>query len=248
MDYKDYQKINQEYFWHKARNIFINIILSKYLKNNDKKNNILEIGCGTGYQSDIISRYGNYTGLEKNPEATEELKKINKKVINSNIEDYETEEKFETICLFDVLEHIKNDLDAIKKINFLLKNNGLFFITVPAKKILFSEHDLAMDHYRRYEKEELRDLLIKNNFVIKEIGHWNCLLFPLIFVFRIIKKIICKKNKNKQEHESDVQNLPKIINKILYSILIFENKLTKIGLKIPFGLSLYVVAQKKYEN
>lgn len=247
MDYKDYQKINQEYFWHKARNAFINIILSKYLKNN-KKNNILEIGCGTGYQSNIISKYGEYIGLEKNSKAMEELKKINKKVIDSSIEDYKTEEKFNAICLFDVLEHIKNDAEIIKKINSLLKNDGLLFITVPAKKILFSEHDLAMEHYRRYEKEELKDLLTKNNFVIKEIGCWNSLLFPLISVFRIIKKNICKKNKSRQKYRSDVQSLPKIINKLLYSILILENKLIKLGLKIPFGLSLYVVAQKKYEN
>ncbi len=249
MDYKDHKKIKTDYFWHKARKNFIDYLLSKYLKNKNQKGEIveiLEIGCGTGYQQDAILKHGNYTGIEKNNQAIKENK--NGTIINSSLEDFKTEKKYGAICLFDVLEHIEKDFEALQKINNLLNKDAYLFLSVPSKKILFGEHDLAMEHYRRYEKKEIKKLLEKSNFRIKKIIYWNSFLFPLIALLRILKKIY-QRNKNKElKHKSEIKKLPKIINQMLFLILNLENKFIKMGIKIPFGLSLYVVAQKKYEN
>lgn len=249
MDYKDYKKINRDYFWHKARKNFINYLLSQHLNKagqEQEKKEILEIGCGTGYQQEIIARYGNYTGIDKNKQAIEENKKG--EIINFSLEDFETEKKYNVICLFDVLEHIEKDCQALQKINQLLNSAGYLFLSIPAKKILFGEHDLAMEHYRRYEKKEIETLLEKNNFNIIEIIYWNSFLFPLIALIRIIKKAYQKNNLSNKKHKSDIRKMPKIINNLLFKILNFENNLIKLGIKPPFGLSLYIVAQKKYEN
>lgn len=249
MDYKDYKKIKKDHFWYKARKNFIDCLLSKYLLNkkyNKEVLEILEIGCGTGYQQNIITKYGNYTGIEKNNQAVLENK--GGIIINSSLEDFISEKKYEVICLFDVLEHIEKDSEALQKINKLLNKNAYFFLSVPAKKYLFGEHDIAMEHYRRYEKKEIKKLLKKNNFIVKEIVYWNFLLFSPIALFRILKRFYQKNSKKKIKYQSEAKNLPKIINKLLFLILNFENKLIKLGIKFPFGLSLYVVAQKKYEN
>lgn len=105
-----------------------------------------------------------------------------------------------------------------------------------------------MEHYRRYEKKEIEILLEKNNFNIIEIIYWNSFLFPLIALIRIIKKAYQKNNLSNKKHKSDIRKMPKIINNLLFKILNFENNLIKLGIKPPFGLSLYIVAQKKYEN
>lgn len=246
MDYKDYQKINENYFWHKARRDFIDFLLSKYLKNDSKsKKNILEIGCGTGDQIPIISKHGNYFGIEKDINAFEKAKNYKKEIYNVSLEELSSSEKYEAICLFDVLEHIENDFQALKKINNLISNKGRLFISVPAHQIIFSRHDLALKHYRRYNMKALKKMLEKNNFRIVKSLYWNYTLFPFIFMIRLFQKII---DKNKNQEKSDIQKINRIINSFLYTVLGLENFLIKLGFRPPFGLSIYIVAEKKYEN
>lgn len=241
MDYKDYLQSNNDHFWYKARRELIDYILKKYSKNKNCK--ILEIGCGTGNLIPIISTHGDYVGIEKNKNAYLEAQKYHKKIINKSIENLEITEKYDIICLFDVLEHIKDDHKAIEKVYSFLENSGIIIITIPAYNFLFSNHDIAMDHYRRYSKKNITKILRINKFKIIEMGYWNSLLFPIIAIIRIIKKVFSRTIKTKSFH-SEIKTPPRIINKLIYNILKLENVLIKKNIKMPFGLSIYTIAKK----
>ncbi len=128
------------------------------------------------------------------PILEEELKGKNINIIQGDFLDYNFEKKYSLIVMFEVLEHIKNDEAALKKINELLQNNGLFILSVPAKIKKMGITDKIAGHYRRYEKENLIKLLKKNNFQIIEFASYG---FPILNITTILRDIMFKINAKK---------------------------------------------------
>lgn len=244
MDFKDFKDNGENFFWHIARRGLIDILLSSVFRSYDNNRLILEIGCGTGYQIPILKKWGEVEGFDINPHAVDIAIKngFNVKVKNLENEAIGTS-KFEAICLFDVLEHIRNDHEAIKKIYFSLKNNGFLFLTIPAYNFLFSDHDRAMAHHRRYNKKELICALENAGFKIVKNGYWNSFLFPCILLLRSFKKFLYFFRK-KEIYQSEVSILPPLANNLLCKILMFENFLIERNINFHWGLSIFVIATK----
>ncbi len=247
MDYRDYQlqnKRNDLHFWYKARiKLIFNLMHTKY-KNFLPSRQILDIGCGTGTELKILSKFGSITTLDNNQDAINLVRKEGYETILGDIEYYNlAQNTYDCICCFDILEHIRNDQEVINKIYISLKENGYFIFTVPALGFLFSPHDRAMEHYRRYNKKEITKKLINANFKNIEIHYWNSILFPLVAVMRILK-IIFYKLINIEKYHSEAKSPNIYINNILYSILNFENRLIAKNINLPFGLTIYGIAKK----
>lgn len=246
MDYKDFtiQNNSNNYFWHQARRTLIDDLFRLVFKNHDDKRLILEIGCGTGYQIPVLKKWGRVEGLDINPEA---VNIATRNGLDVKVRDIEKDDiggnSFDVIGLFDVLEHIEHDRETIKKIHSSLKNTGWLFLTVPAYNFMFSDHDRAMDHFRRYNKKKLISLLQESGFQVITSGYWNSLLFPGILLMRLIKKFFSLFIK-KELPKSEASSLPSLINSFLYKVLMFENFLIRKNIKLPYGLSIFVIAKK----
>ena len=145
-----------------------------------------------------------------------------------------TSEKFDFVVMFDVLEHIEDDMSVIKEVHRILKNDGYFVIIVPAFNFLYSSHDRILKHFRRYGSNEIIEKL--RSFSINETGYWNFFLFLFIAFVRLIKK-----DSRTNIH---IFNIPHTILWIFGRILMLENMLIKKGFRLPFGLSIYCIAKK----
>jgi hypothetical protein len=110
----------------------------------------------------------------------------------------------------------------------------LLIFTVPAFQCLFSSHDVALEHKRRYNKKRLNALF--KEFKIKEMGYWNFSTFFPLVVLRILKKGLKPK--------VDAMSMPQLLDLFLYKIMSLENKLIKSGIKMPFGLTIYGICNK----
>jgi len=247
MDYKDFilQNKNKEaHFWFKAKqNLIFNLLNSIFPKNANQ--NILDIGCGTGAELEILKNFGNVTALDKEKNSLNLAKKYGVKILEGDIEKIELPNNYyDAICCFDVLEHLINDEKVIKKIYYSLKKDGYLFFTAPACPVLFGPHDIALEHFRRYKKNNLRDKLISAGLTVKKIGCWNFLLFPLIFILRIVKKIFSFLFP-KKIFKSEARPLNRSLNSLLTIILNFENKLIAGGINLPVGLTIYGIAKKE---
>jgi 2-polyprenyl-3-methyl-5-hydroxy-6-metoxy-1,4-benzoquinol methylase len=245
MDYRDFQKLNQEtneHFWYKARRILITDLLQVALKSKDPNRQIIELGCGTGIQLPLLSQFGSVEGLDIVPESIELIKMAGFKgrVFNIETEDLDRD-SVAVIACFDVLEHLRDDETALDKISQALTLNGILLFSLPAVPWLFGPHDQAASHYRRYSKNEISAKIKAAGMEIKTIGYWNSWLFPAIALMRLVKKII----KPKNQADSDTKPLPKLLNNILYQLLAAETRLIKKGFSFPWGLSLYGYAVKK---
>ena len=97
-------------------------------------------------------------------------------------------ESFELVCLFDVLEHLEDDLAALREVQRVLKPGGLVMLSVPAYPWLFSNNDRVAMHRRRYTRTSTRRALEQAGFEVLRNTHSNVLLAPLIILFTLTAK------------------------------------------------------------
>ena len=150
------------------------------------------------------------------------------------------------IGMFDVLEHIQDDIQCCSDLHNIITKDGLLFLTVPAYMSLWSEEDSLAGHFRRYTKKELTSKLISAGFRIEYASYFFSILPIAIFLFRTlpyrlgIKHRIYQNSKYKDEHNTRKGLFGKILN------CIWEMELNKIynSKTIPFGASLFVIARK----
>lgn len=141
---------------------------------------VLEVGAGTGNITAHITHVPEFTASEIDIDLVRSLeKKFLKGDISIMQYDITTSPKkflsnrFKTVFAVNVLEHIDDDRLAVENISKLLRPNGQVLLLVPAKKWAFTKLDAYLGHYRRYEKEELSNLLTKAGFEIKMIHYFN---------------------------------------------------------------------------
>ncbi|OGK26543.1 hypothetical protein A3D80_00355 [Candidatus Roizmanbacteria bacterium RIFCSPHIGHO2_02_FULL_40_13b] len=236
-------EMENTHWWHRTKRELISNIVRKQVGENEKKLKILEIGAGTGMLIKEFAHDSITFALDRNKSALA-LCKINgiEHIIRADFGTYEDYKKnyFDIIVAGDVLEHLENDMAAVRKVFSMLKKGGLFVIHVPADPKLFSYWDRALSHFRRYEKKELERLLKKNKFNISFISYRLSALHPFVSFFRKIKS-----NKNQTEESSDFDHLG-IMNEPLYRFTKFEDTLIlSKRIKPKTGLSLFAIAQKK---
>src|SRR6478736_4820054 len=88
------------------------------------------------------------------------------------------------VVAFDLLEHLVDDDAAVAEVHRVLKPTGTYLVAVPADPKLWSEHDEAVDHVRRYTRPGLVDLLERGRFRVDSVQSWNVLLRPVVAMRR----------------------------------------------------------------
>jgi SAM-dependent methyltransferase len=143
---------------------------------------------------------------------------------------------YDLIALLDVLEHVPDDLASLRAIHRRLKPGGALLLTVPANPWMWSAHDAAHHHFRRYTKAQLADLFRRAGLEVKLLSYFISLLFPLIAAARAVGKIT--------RRESADDRLPRdSVNGALKRVFGLEAGL--IGrVPMPFGVSLVAVVRR----
>ena len=159
------------------------------------KGNFLEVGAGKG---GLISYYRKFakhiTIIEPEKKLFNILKKkyLKKKIKIKNETIKDTKKKFDTIIYYDVLEHIKNDLDEVKQASKKLNKNGFLIFSVPAYQTFYSDFDKSVGHYRRYNKQNFLSLEKKTDLKIEKLAYYD----SIGFLFLILNKLFSLKQTN----------------------------------------------------
>ena len=209
--------------------------LSKEIQKYHKNGSVLDIGCGDSFfdrkllKTDISidEMYGIDVFLENS------FDEDNYHVVN----DYEqlNDKKFDTIIMFDVLEHIEKDDEFLNNEAYgLLKDNGKIIITVPAFQFLFSDHDKFLKHFRRYDKKMITELVKKTDYKMVNFHYFYFSLFVFRLIFRNSSNEI---SQWKHDEKS-------FITKFIISVLNLDYFLSRIFGKVVPGLSLFAVLEK----
>ncbi|MDO8555500.1 MAG: class I SAM-dependent methyltransferase [bacterium] len=238
--FERFYELEEKHWWFKGRRKIIRYFLKKFIKNKNRPS-ILDVGCGTGFNLIDFQDIGEVLGTETATPALEYLEKrgLKEKVFLTDLPNLQVSKIFDCITCLDVLEHVEDDEAALISLGKSLISDGILLVTVPAYQSLWSRHDELAHHVRRYSKKELISKIQKAGFKIEHITFFNTFLFLPEAIFRILK--IGKKN------DSDIFEMGKFLNFILYAIFYCELFFLKI-IRFPFGLSILCVATKKTSN
>lgn len=234
MDYKDYEVgALESNFWFKAKKDLIERLFKKL---NAKKMKILNLGAGTGDDLKILNKFGNVYVIDVNEKAIELIAKD--LYFEKNIQDARNlkypDNFFDVVASFDVFEHIKEDYRVINEVYRVLKKGGYLIFSVPANQFMYSSHDKALGHKRRYNKNQLKNLL--KNFNNLKLYSWNFFLFIPLLIMRISKKNSAPKVDN--------FSLPIWIDNAFFRLLKIENFLIEKGFSLPLGTSIFGKCKK----
>ena len=128
----------------------------------------------------------------------------------------------------------------------VLKPGGYVVATVPAYQSLWSEHDVALMHYRRYVAREVRDRFVAAGLTITRLSYAMTLLYPLVWAVRRASILKSKRHASGSSDAGPKASLvavPGFVNRLLIGLLALENVLIR-RVRLPFGLSVFCLAQK----
>jgi SAM-dependent methyltransferase len=196
---------------------------------------ILEIGAGTGGNLAMLSEFGPVKALEMDEYARSIARERTQGTIDirrGHLPDaIPFEEKFDLVCLFDVLEHIENDLEALRAIRQVVSPRGCMLLTVPAYAWLWSRHDARLHHFRRYTATELSRKASDAGWEVRRLSYFNTLLFPLAVAGRLSDRF----SRGGLPAGTRVPASP--INSALYGVFSLEKHWLK-SFSFPFGVSI----------
>ena len=227
------------HWWYTARRD----ILADYLAregNLPGAARILEIGCGTGHNLPMLGAFGAVDAIEIDPAARDIASaRLGKPVGAAPLPELTGVERgsYDLIAVLDVVEHIADDIAALKAMAECLKPGGKILITVPAHQWMWSAHDVVNHHHRRYSKAGLTSVIRAAGLEPRKLGYFNSLLFPLAAAARLAGRLTGK-------DDSDDSPPPKIVNTLFEAIFRLERHL--VG-RVPLtpGVSIITLAVPK---
>lgn len=190
--YLEMAKTETAHWWFVGRRA----ILSKMIENMGmpKNSKILEVGCGTGGNLHMLAKFGQVSALEMDMTALTIASNKTNHLYDLRIGCCPHEipfeyQSFDLICIFDVLEHIENDIETLIALKKMLTKNGQILITVPAYQWLYGIHDELLHHKRRYTAIELRKKITLARLIPVKISYFNTILFPIVTLVRLKDKL-----------------------------------------------------------
>jgi SAM-dependent methyltransferase len=190
---------------------------------------ILDAGCGTGRNLAEFASLGHAQGIDPAPEAVEACRARGLEVTRAPLERLPFgDASFDLLLATDVLEHVADDLGALRELRRVAAPGALLLVTVPAHPWLWSPHDDALHHRRRYRRAELRGRLDEAGWQPVVDTWWNAtLLGPIAFV-----RLVAPGNA------TDHERTGKLADRVLRLPLAVEAWLVGRGASLPFGVSL----------
>jgi len=238
---RDYElqthRAEDRHWWYRGRRTVLeNVIAELRLPARAR---ILDAGAGSGRNMVELMRHGTVTAIELSPTSVclARAREVGE-VVEGSVLDMPFESgSFDLAASLDVIEHLEDDLGALRELRRVVTPGGCLLVTVPAYQWLWSGHDEVNHHHRRYTRRSLREVGERAGWKQVRTTYFNSLLLPVAMVLRIMDRF----SRKTTESSLDLWVPPQPLNWLMERPLALEAALIARGGRIPAGLSLLSV-------
>ncbi len=241
--YRQMYELEDRHWWFLGRRRIVESVISRIGLSPEAA--VLDAGCGTGGNLAMLARFGAVVGTELDAAAAGMARtRAMARIVRAKLPlDMPFEPGlFHLATLLDVLEHIEDDGACLRTLESLLRPGGHLVLTVPAFPFLWGAHDIEHRHVRRYRAGPLRGLLESSGLKVEWISYYNTLLFPLVAVARLARKMLPVTGTTGPVGR-ELALPPKPVNALLEGIFACERHWLG-RVRAPVGVSLIAVARK----
>lgn len=240
-EYRVMFETEDNYWWYRGLRTLVQNVLARYAP---REVAILDAGCGTGANLQMMQRYGHAIGIDLSAQAIEFCRARgipNDRAFQASLTGLPfCANLFGLVVSFDVICNIPDDTQALSEIARVLKPGGRLITQLPAYQWLWSTHDVAVGHQRRYSSADLRVKVEKAGLVVERLTHTNALLLPISVTNRLVRR---GGLENGSVHSDLTTHVPGWLNRILSGIATAEMQAVS-RVDLPVGLSVLVIAVK----
>ena len=227
------------HWWYRARRDVLAALIKRKI-DLPPMARILEIGCGTGHNLAMLSAFGDVDAIEIDDHSRGiAAQRLGRDVGASPLPELSgvADQSYDMVAILDVLEHVEDDSAALKAIARRLRPGGTILITVPQYPWMWSGHDVANHHFRRYTKATLRAVIADAGLRLTMLESFNSLLFPLAAIDRIVARVTGRTG-------SDDALPPAPVNALFEKIFGLERYLVG-RVPMPPGVSLVAIVSAR---
>jgi SAM-dependent methyltransferase len=226
--------VDEHHWWYRGRRAIVGVELQRLGLPAGAR--VLDAGCGSGRTLPELERYGEVSGIELSPAAAKIARDRGcGEVVIGRLEQLPWEDgTFDLITCLDVIEHTPDDRVTLRELRRVSKPGGWLLVTVPAYQALWSEHDEANHHYRRYSRRSLRGAASEAGWLVERMTSFNSLLLAPAAAVRIAQR----RRRSNGDYTPNLQLGPSWLNGVLEQPLRVEARWLERGGTLPAGLSL----------
>lgn len=238
-EYRRMYELESHYWWFVARRRLALRLLRRSLRKNGRPR-ILDLGCGTGAVLQELAQFSEPIGLDMSPLALDfsRSRNLSRLIVGRGERVPIRTGSLDAVVALDVFEHIEEHAAAFAEAARILRPGGVLVLSVPAFKSLWGPHDVALMHFRRYRKQEVRLQLERAGLTVEKLSYAIFALFPVVATIRFFEK------RRTGEARASLPSLPSWANKGLIGLQGFEASMISAA-SLPWGSSVVAVARKR---
>jgi SAM-dependent methyltransferase len=236
-------EVEDRHWWFRGRTAVVGALFKRLDLPHMPR--ILDAGCGTGRNLQHYAQLGPAQGIEPSSDAVQFCRERGlDNVRQGTLEDLPFEAaSFELLVATDVLEHVDDDIVALRELRRVAAPGAALVLTVPAYRWLWSGEDDRLGHRRRYTRTELRRVVEQSGWRIQFASYFNLILMPPIALARRFRD---RRDAGRGDaaHCSELNLTPGWLNGPLSLPMRLEAVLIGAGLPLPVGVSIGIACQR----
>jgi len=240
-------ELDDRHWWYRGRRRIIRAELDRLAL--PTRASVLDAGCGSGRTLEELTPYGEVYGIELDPSAADVAQARRRGEVQiGRLEQLPWEDgRFDLITCLDVIEHTPDDRVTLRELRRVSRPGGFLLVTVPAYQGLWSMHDVANHHYRRYSRPRLRAAARDAGWRVVRMTSFNGLLLAPAAAVRLAERRRLRELDPDSDYKPELTLGPEWLNSLLEQPLRLEARWLASGRTMPAGLSLLAVFENPGE-